>query len=502
MLFRRNPKKANIYAAMDLGSNSFHMVVARVENGQLKIIDKLRESVRLAAALDDDNYFHEEAFERALDCLNRFSQRLRDVHSDFVRIVGTNTLRIANNSELFLKQAEEIVGHPIELISGFEEARLTYLGVAHGLAEDGKSRLLVDIGGSSTEFIIGENFEPKLLRSLQLGCVTFSKRFFESGIITDKTLLAAELFARIELEPIVPYFAQQNWEVAVGSSGTIRAIRNIALELGLTNGSITHDALEKIKEAMAAAKKISKLKFKSIKSERYEVLPGGVAVLSAIFKEFHIHEMDVSESALREGLMYDMFGRTEQNDVRQQSIKALVSRYHVDEEHAQRVKHTAHTILDQVAKHWDLEDPFAEDLTDWASMVHEIGLTISLSGYHKHGAYIIENTDLPGFSTFDQKLLALLVRAHRRKFPNNLFKALDSVDNEAMSKIAIIIRIAVILHRSRSSNPLPSFHSIARENILEIEFPDGWLEQHPLTQADLEQEISYLKNSGFKLMFR
>ncbi len=488
-------------SAIDLGSNSFHMIVSRPQEGQLTIIDRLRESVRFAAGLDADNNLSEEIQSRALACLERFGQRLREMPEGSVRVVGTNTLRIAGNAAPFLVQAQQALGRPIEIISGLEEARLVYLGVAHDLAEDGARRLVVDIGGSSTELIIGANYVPLDLQSLQMGCVTLTSRFFADGAISRKSFKAAELTARVELEPLEEHLRRLDWSFAIGASGTIRAVSSVVRAAGWAEHDITRPALQRLVEALMTAGHADNLKLKGLNPERAPVFAAGVAILSAVFEGLGIERMQVSDKALREGVLYDLVGRIRHEDIRDQSVTALAARYYADMEQATRVEQTARHCLAQVAEPWKLNEDDNRQWLGWAAKLHEIGLNIAHNQYHKHSEYIIQHADLMGFSAYEQKLLATLVRAHRRKFPVAAFREIPDTWQQPLQRLAVLLRLAVTIHRSRISKPFTDFAVVADKKSLTLQFPEDWLDRHPLTRADLEDEARYLSAIGCALSF-
>lgn len=488
-------------AAVDLGSNNFHMIVAKVTDHQLKIVDRLRDMVRLASGLDQARNLTPEIQQRAYESLRRFGQRLGPMTPNSVRVVGTNTLRSARNSPEFLYNAQEALGYPIEIISGLEEARLIYLGVAHTLADTGTRRLVVDIGGGSTEVIVGERFEPLEMESLYMGCVSYSHRFFPGGAITRKRLKCAELAARVELEPFEERYRKLGWGNAVGASGTIQAVEKVMNAAGWSEKGITRDALERLVDVLARSEHIDKLNLKGLSERRRPVFPGGVVILRAIFEALDIDVMEVSDGALREGLLYDLLGRIHHEDVRQRSVDDLAKRYHVDLEQADRVMQTAKVFYDDVAPAWNLDDEEKKLQLMWAAKLHEIGLDIAHSHYHKHGAYVAEHTDLFGFSRQEQRLLASLIRAHRRKFPVSVFKTLPQEWVQPIQRIAMLLRLAALLHRSRSKDALPEIKLVPGGKSLHIAFPENWLEQHPLTRADLDQEAESLAAADFELSF-
>lgn len=489
------------FAAIDLGSNSFHMIVCRFSEGELLVEDRLREMVRLGAGLDKERNLMPEIQERALACLENFGQRLSEIPTENIRAVGTNTLRSAKNSLEFILKAEQALGHPIEIISGVEEARLIYTGVAHGIGTDGQRRLVMDIGGGSTELIIGTGSTPQYMQSLYMGCVSMTRRFFSDGKITPKTFKKAEIAARMELEPVESTYLRLGWENAIGASGSIRSIRTVVREAGWSDEGITLDSLKSLRDAVIEAGYIDKLDFKGLSSERKPVFIGGVVVLLATFKALGIERMQVSDSALREGLIQELLGRAHYRDVRSRAVSSLARRYHADETQSQLVTQTAIEFADQVAAKWKLNLLDTRKWLEWAAQLHEIGLDISHSGYHKHGAYITEHVDLAGFSRQEQLVLAAIIRNHRRKIAKDYFKRLAEYRIQPTRYWTILLRLAVLLHRSRTTEPLPHIKLSAGKKSLQMTFPEEWFENHSLTRADLDQEASYLAAIDFTLEF-
>jgi len=489
----------DVIAAVDLGSNSFHMIVARFAEGRLLVLDRMREMVRLAAGLSEDGRLSREATTRALACLQRFGQRLKDVEAHGVRVVGTNTLRKAHGKQAFLVRARAALGHPIEIISGIEEARLIYLGVAHTMPSEPGRRLVVDIGGGSTELIIGEGYQPRFLESLYMGCVSLSLQHFPGGRFSEKRLRRAGVAARMELEPIENVYRQIGWDRAVGSSGTVRAVFEAIQEINPAANAITRDGLDELIGLLAAAGSVRAAGLAAISSERALVFAGGLAILNEVFEALGLKEMRVADGALREGLLYDMIGRFTAEDVRARTVRAMEMRFHVDEPQAARVESTAVDLLQQVAEAWGLEDPDAERALRWAARLHEIGLDVSHSHYHKHGAYLLEHADLPGFTRGGQRLLAFLVSSHRRKL--SLERAVELVPpwDAKAPYLAVLLRLAFLLNRSRSGRALPRLRLSVRGRQLELRFPRGWLRAHPLTAADLAQEAEYVRGARFRL---
>ena len=501
---RATPRSAtrpvpDVFAAVDLGSNSFHMVVARHSHGQLVIIDRLREMVRLAAGVAENGRIDKDVAARALGCLQRFGQRLRDMHADSVRVVGTNALRLAHKKQAFLERAREALGHPIEIIAGMEEARLIYSGVAHTMPNEPGKRLVADIGGGSTELIIGEGLNPLELESLQMGCVSWSERFFRDGKISAKRFERARLAARLELEPVQAEFRRRGWDSCAGSSGTVRAIGDVIRILDPSAPTITSAGIARAIEYCVDAGHTRELTLEPITEDRRPVFPGGLAILAEVFSVLDITEMRIAEGAMREGLLYDMLGRYRREDARERTVRAMQQRYHVDIAQSERVEATAGNFLEQAREAWRLEEPLAHLALKWAAQLHEIGLDVSHSGYHRHGAYLLENGDMPGFPREEQRLLARLVGAHRRKLALEGVEELVPPWDRSALYLIVLLRLAVLLHRGRSSTALPSIELSATSRSLEMRFPAGWLREHPLTSADLQQEVDYLRLSGFRL---
>jgi exopolyphosphatase/guanosine-5'-triphosphate,3'-diphosphate pyrophosphatase len=490
----------DVLAAVDLGSNSFHMVVARYQHGQLLILDRLREMVRLGAGVSESGRLDDEAMARALRCLERFGQRLRAMRADSVRVVGTNALRRAKRKRWFLERARAALGHPIEIISGLEEARLIYSGVAHTSPMSPDKRLVIDIGGGSTELVIGEGFTPLLLESLSVGCVGLSA--FDDGRISEKRFERARTAVRLELEPIQEAYRKMGWLQAFGSSGTVRVIADVLRRLDPEDPQITLPNLAKLAERVIAAGHIDELDLPEVDAERAPVFPAGVAILLEIVENLNIERVRVAEGAMREGLLYDLMGRFTDEDARVRSVRAMELRYHVDSMQADRVESTAVALLGQVEAEWGLEDPLAESALRWAARLHEAGLDIAHSRYHRHSAYLLEHADMPGFPREEQLLLAALVGAHRRQLSFEACEDLLPPWDRLAEFLIVLLRLSVLLHRGRSPQPLPEVQLHVKGRTLALELPQRWMREHPLTLEDLEQERQYLKDAGFRLSFQ
>ena len=480
-------------AAVDLGSNSFHLQIGRVVDDQIYLLDGLREQVRLGAGLTRDKRIDRATQVRALEALRRFSDRLRGFPADAVRVVGTNALRVAKNSRQFLAEAKGALGFPIEIIAGREEARLIYLGVAHSLPLSREKRLVMDIGGGSTEFIIGTGMEPDLMDSLYMGCVSYSLKYFADGVIEKSAFKQAELAARSELQTIVRQYRKLGWTEAVGSSGTARSIAAVLQANAWTEQGISADGLEKLKAAMVKAGNIANLGLPGLREDRSSILPGGLAIMYAAFDELGIERLDVSESALRQGVLYDLLGRVQKHDMREVTVRQFVRRYHVDNAQAGRVGDLAvrlHAAMSDTER-----DHRAGQMLAWAAALHEIGITIAHNGYHRHSAYVIENADMPGFSRMEQSQLARLALAHRGK----LAKLPDLSQDPGDWVLVFCLRIATLFCRSRTDLELPRLSCELTDSGFRVLLPEGLLEQHPLSAAALGVEADEWKSIGLRL---
>ena len=491
-------REGELFAAADIGSNSFHLIVARYEHGEPRVIDRLRENVRLAAGLKSDGSLDTLHRDKALACLARFGQRLRGLPPQRVRAVATNAVRQLKAPEAFIAPAEAALGHPIEVVSGREEARLIYLGVAHGIPDAPGRRLVVDIGGGSTEFIIGEGLEPLKKESLQVGCIASTLRFFGDGRLTPRRWQQAQTEIAVEFQQFAADYRAFGWNEAIGSSGTVRAIDAVLRESGWSDAGITRAALERLREAVLACANVNAIALPGLSEDRAGIFAGGVAILEAAFAALGIERMRVAETSMREGLLHDMIGRAERRDPRRASIDALAQRYAVDHVHAARVEAGALALFDQVAAAWEL-GPTERDWLGWAARIHEIGLAIAHSQYHKHGAYIVGHSDLAGFARHEQQVLAVLLRCQRRKPEAAVVRALPERLRQSATRTAALLRLAVLLQRSREPvAPAPAALQADGAN-LQLSLPRAWLDSHPLTRTDLEKERGYLKALDIKL---
>ncbi|MBK9496203.1 MAG: exopolyphosphatase [Aquimonas sp.] len=488
-----------LLAAIDLGSNSFHMVLARYTLGQLRVVDRLRETVRMASGLSARGDLSAEAMSRALECLERMGQRLRGMPHNRVRAIATNTVRQLRSPASFLIPGETALGHRIEVVSGREEARLIYLGVAHGLPPKSTRRLVVDIGGGSTEFIIGEGFEPLERESLQMGCIASTRRFFPSGKLSRKKWRDALTEISAEFQQFTQTYRARGWREVIGSSGTAKAIGGICKELKISRGEVTAEGIAQIRERLLAFDDVDAVDLPGLNDERRTVMAGGLLVMEACFNELGIERMQIAQTAMREGVLYDMLGRAEQRDPRDGSIAALAQRYGVDIDHAARVEATVEQLFAQVATAWGLDETDQLSLM-WAARIHEIGLTIAHSQHHVHGAYLIENSDIAGFSTQEQRFLGVLLRSQRRNLPKSALAAVDSRDAQRVLRCVVLLRLGVLLNRSHDPASMPpELQAEPTLKGLALRLPPSWLAQRPLSREDLQTERGILAQAGFDL---
>lgn len=484
-------------AAIDLGSNSFHMIVARVNHGEMRPVERFGERVQLAAEMKNGR-LAPDAIARGLACLARFRQVLDKLQPNQVRVVGTNALRAAKNAQLFIKPAEALLGQTVEVVSGREEARLIYLGVAHTLADDDDARLVVDIGGGSTEFVIGQRFESRLRESLHMGCVTYRDRFFGQGKISAKRFAKAYQAAYQEVLRIRKDYKTLGWDNAVGSSGTMRSAEVIVVQKGWSEEGLTAESLLQLRKLLLSHDHIDELDLPGLSERRRGVIVPGVAIISGIFDALGIEHMHTSPGALREGVIYEMMGRLAHEDVRERTVSALMRRAEVDQQNADQVEAMAMLLFDVVAPIWQLVDA-DRSLLRWAARLHEVGLSIAHSQFHKHGQYLIEHSDLPGFSKQMQRLLALLVRSHRQRFPVEEFASFDDQQTRHLQRLCALLRLAVLFKYVSPVEGEPSFSNRASEAGLDFYFDPGWLARHPLTSEALASEQRVLKKIGFQL---
>lgn len=490
-----------LIAAVDLGSNSFRLQVGRVLDDQIYPLDSLKEPVRLASGLSSDKLLDAASQQRALAALQRFGERLRGFQPDAVRVVATNALRVAKNAAEFLPQAEAALGFPIEIIGGREEARLIYIGAAHSLPSVSHKRLVVDIGGGSTEFIIGKRVVPQLMESLYMGCVSYTLRFFPDGKVDKKRFRDAEVAAGKEIETIAGDYLRCGWREAVGSSGSARAIADL-LEMNNLNpggvSGITREGLDTLRNLMIRAGSAEAMSLDGLRSDRLPVLSGGIAIMCAVFSVLGISHMSYSDGALRLGVLYDLLGRFHHHDMRDATVLQFMRRYQVDKRQAERVEKTALHLLAQLI---DINAPEHESdvrFLKWAVSLHEIGISVAHNSYHKHGAYILSFADMPGFSKKDQACLAVLVLGQRGK----LEKLTAMPPGDAVWRLLFCLRLATVLHRSRDDSTLPVLCARYGASGYQLELPGDWLASNPLSAAALADETIAWQRVGSGLRIK
>jgi exopolyphosphatase/guanosine-5'-triphosphate,3'-diphosphate pyrophosphatase len=493
-----DPERSGTYAAIDLGSNSFHLLVARREHGELRVLDRIREMVRLGGGLDSSGRLDLETTQRALDCLARFGQRIRGIPADNMRAVGTQTFRRMKKANAFLLSAEANLGCSIDIIAGREEARLIYLGVSQGVSGHEDRKLVIDIGGGSTEFIIGQGPETLQLESVQFGCVSLTKQFFENDKISRKRWKQAMKAVMAELQEMRLRFQETGWQTVIGSSGTVLAISEICRQMGLSETNIDLASVEEIRDRLLRFRTLSEVQFPGLSEQRQPVMIGGVVMLAACFATFDLKSIRTSPYALREGLLYDMLGRLELRDPRESTVLAFKRRYGVDETQAERVKATVNNLFDQLKESCGLRD-IHRQLLAWAGDLHEVGLSVSHSHYQEHSGYLVQQSDMPGFTTTEQLFLATLVRFHRRAIFGDITEALPERVHHALRQSLLCLRLACIFCRSRDSQAIPEFDIRYGKHGFTLLLSQDWMLSHPLTLHDLQTEVLEARPIGMRL---
>src|SRR5699024_2567060 len=436
------PKPPVSLAAVDLGSNSFHLVVAEYTHGQLQLRKKIRQRTVMASGLDEQLQLDTTAMARGLQCLADFAALLNEEQPSLVRALGTNTLRVARNSKAFTDQAENVLGHPVETICGSEEARLIYLGASQAMANPEQCHLVVDIGGGSTELIVGAAGKPQLLHSLPLGCVVYRHRFFADDAITEQQFSHAYTAALAELLPLREAYLRLNWQTVVGTSGTAHTAVSVLHAMGLCpEREINKPGLLALRAHLLTLGNLQAIALPGLEPERASILPAGVAILLALFDAFSITSMHYAEGALREGILYDLLQRGTSADVRHQSVAQMRKQYALPQQRSEQVTATAAQFFSQVAKAWELNQEHLLFLT-WAASLHELGRTISHNQHHRHGAYVLENSDLAGFSMQEQRLLAFLIGA-QKEHPK--LAPLPQSQQRPFLQLAVLLRLANLL---------------------------------------------------------
>jgi exopolyphosphatase/guanosine-5'-triphosphate,3'-diphosphate pyrophosphatase len=496
------PTESPYFAAIDLGSNSFHMLIVKVNDGVLETVDRVKDMVQLARGLQRTNTLSKESQTRALHCLSCFQERIREIPAHQIRAVGTKAMRSADNADDFLRKAEATLGLPIDIISGFEEARLVYLGVAHDISPDKGRPLIIDIGGGSTEFIIGNGKQPELMESLSIGCVTYSDNYFSDdagnslSIVTDKMINETYYATCLELELITRRYRKHGWDITVGSSGTMKAISEL-MPSDVVSGIITKEGLNELMDQLRQHGTL--LKTEGISSQRLSVLPAGIVILAAIFDQLQLEQIHVAHSTLKEGLLYDTIGRLSATDMRDQTVQKLIDQYTIDRDQASRVDNTLKHFIRSLPKPV-INGVKVHKIVRWAALLHEIGLSISHSGYHHHGAYLLKYSDMAGFSRFEQELLALFVGTHRRKIHEEKLTVLASETQQSLAVFFACLRLAVLLnHRREDGIDLPDIK--LQDHTIILQFPNDWLASHPLTDRNLRREQHSLESLNIRFEF-
>ena len=489
--------KDHIYAVIDLGSNSFHMAVMQEDNGRILVLDRIKEMVQLGYGLLDGGGIDPIVRERSLHCLRKFRERLANIASENCRAVGTLTLRKMKDPS-FIQEAEAALGMPIDIISGREEARLIYLGVSQYANVTGKDLFVMDIGGGSTEFILGRENTIKEAYSRDVGCVNMTRKFFPDGEISQAAYDQALIYVASELQSL-RYLMPYQDACFVGASGTIRTIGELLSYIGLQDELITGEALKRLARKfvdLGSNKKIAK--FFDLSELRADVMPAGLVILQSAFKILSIKEMSVTNVALREGMLFDLLGRVQQKDRRDETISSLITRIGADEDQARRVAITslklAKMLKDPAGNKVNLEDVALRYLK-WASYLHEIGLSISHHRQYKHAAYLVEHADLDGFSKQDQKILATIIYNHQRKIDLDDFVGMP----EYVLLITLLLRVSVLFNRGRYLQESPDVEVVVADREIKLSFGKGWLRDHPLFKEDLHSEQKFLHQAGIAL---
>jgi exopolyphosphatase/guanosine-5'-triphosphate,3'-diphosphate pyrophosphatase len=496
-------QNGQLLAAIDLGSNSFRLEIGVLEHGHIRRVEYFKETVRQGNGLDADRMLSKEAMERGWDCLARFSERLSGFDSKHVRAVATQTLREAKNRDTFLTQAEKLLGYPIEVISGREEARLIYSGVVNLLPQSEEKRLVIDIGGRSTELILGKGFKPQTMESYRVGSVKWSMKYFPDGQFTPMAFEWAEVAAKAVLDEAIALYPKNQWDVAYGSSGTIGAVADVLQAAGWPEGVISREGLDWLKEKLIKAGRVDALRLEGVKEDRKPVIGGGLAVLCALFDLMQINSMQAAQGALRHGVLYDLLQREDNTDLRSTMVAALGNRFAVDVGQAERVQKTAVTLFKNILDKDRIEPDRAirlEKKLSWAAHLLEIGTRISHSDFHKHGAYILDNADLPGFSMSELHRLSQLILGHRGKLKK---LELEMKDSEFIAQL-ISLRIAAILCHARRD---PDLKGVSLKNAEDnttgfvIQCKKSWIQQWPQSAHLLREESIAWQKTTWQLDF-
>lgn len=487
------PKVSPLYAAIDLGSNSFHMLIVRELSGSVQTIAKVKRKVRLAAGLDANDKLDHASMVRGWQCLSLFAEQLRDIPEAQIKIVATATLRRATNADEFLQQAEKILNHKIHIISGETEAKIIYRGVAHTSSGSGK-RLVIDIGGASTELVVGEQSEALLLNSLDMGCVTWLKRFFQQELSETNFELAIDA-AKEVISPVLSDYRRLGWQSSVGASGTIQALLEIVTAQGLDE-RITYQKLKAIQQQVVACGTLEKLDIKGLLEERKPVFASGLAILIALFESLQIESLSLAGGALREGLVYGLLSQKDTSSVRARTVESFVKRHRIDNQHAERVANCALAMAQQVIPKLSNR---ALSLLKWAAMFHEVGLNIEFKKAPQHAAYIIDHSDLPGFTSAQKHFVSCLLLNQRGDWQSELLAQQNALEKPEALVLARLLRIAIIVCMRRTEGSVPKISVFQAEEDWRLCFPPTWNEQHPLRAAELELEAKVQSQAGYPL---
>lgn len=494
--------KSKKLAVVDLGSNSFHLVLARIVEQDVQLLLKEKLRVRLAQGLDHTLNLNEESIERGLKTLAIYAETLKGFHPDQVKIIATYTLRVAKNAHDFINKAKAIIPYPIQVVSGKEEARLIYQGVAHSMHYQ-HNRLVIDIGGGSSELVIGHGFNTLALSSRDVGCVSLTKQYFGQGKISTTRFKNALLAAEQEIEPIVRQYKNISWQLAIGTSGTASALTDVALANNFCQGALTAQALISIKRAILKFDHLEQITIKGLPADRRHVIVGGLIIMLAIFELFEIERLEYCDKALREGVIYEMGDQLQHDDIRERSIHSLISRVSIDQQHSEQVTQTCMQILEQCQTQWNFSQvPETSSYLRWASALYEIGLHINSANYHKHSAYIVEHATMLGFNQDEVSLIATLLRFHRKKITTDILPTLSLFEHEYVVRIIFIFRLAVVFTQKRQQNFLPKFKVSMNKNNVKLEFPKLWLIDKALFAANLDTEVKQMQKLGIKLSYK
>lgn len=487
-----------LFAAIDLGSNSFRLEIARLDHGLLQRTEYLKETVRQGNGLDAEQRLSQAAMQRGWDCLARFAERLQGFEASAVRAVATQTLREARNRDDFIAQGQRILGFPIDVIAGREEARLIYLGVAHGLPPSDERRLVVDIGGRSTEMIIGQGLKPLQVESFQVGSVAWSMHYFPEGRFSPAAFETAEIAAQAVLEEGLETFDKGHWDSAYGASGTFGAVADILAASGWPAGQISGDSLDWLIDKLLKAQSADRVKLDGIKDDRRAVMGGGVSVLRAVFKLFGIQKMQLAEGALRHGVLQELLNLPGKLDRRELTIAQLGEKFHIDKAQADRVADAAAALFNMLGQQ-DSDTAGARAPLRWAARLHELGLPISHSEHHKHGAYILENADAPGFAEQQMHRLSRLVLGHRGK----LRKLEADLGDMLFVRQVLALRLAVILCHARRAPQLQGLslrmEGGTRQRIT-LTAQSGWATAFPQSAHLLREEAQAWSKAPYPLV--